>query len=162
MFVLHIFTLVGFLIINQFYHQVLKNFINPVITRSAQIGISALVIANAIFLQDLKSYNSYSLTLVSVVILVYAIFTFLVFQNPELKEKEIPNINSIQYLNSGLFIYFLSSLLIFHFGNLITQFAPSNYTHYTWAIHALFTYVMYVYFFLGLWNQSPVSSSSRS
>jgi hypothetical protein len=59
----------------------------------------------------------------------------------------------LTWINSGLFIYYVSSLLIFYFGQVITDTFSKELNRYMWIFHAFFSLVMYSCFFVGLWKR---------
>lgn len=72
--------------------------------------------------------------------------------NDLMKKKFDGMVGSINWINSGIFIYYASSLLIFHFGDIITKLAPSSMVDITWVVYSFFSMVMYGCFFIGIWK----------
>jgi hypothetical protein len=73
--------------------------------------------------------------------------------NDTVKERRKQDIPSLHWINSGLFIYYSSNLLIFYFGALITHALSKQLNRYTWMLHSFFSIVMYTCFFIGLWKR---------
>jgi hypothetical protein len=150
---LHIYVAAGFLFLTQFYQEVLKGFINKNIIRATLIAFLVFTTVNSLFVQSIFTFNSYALTVESVLIIIFSLSTYMLMLNDIVRENRLHLVKSLNWINSGLFIYYSSSLLIFHFGNLITLFAPSSLVKYTWMLHSFFSIVMYCCFFVGLWNR---------
>jgi len=151
---LHFYVAAGFICLAWFYKTVLSNFIRARIIWSVAIVFSIFTLANSLFVQDIFTFNSNALVVESVLIIILAWFTFLFLLNDIVKERGIKDRRSLNWINSGLFIYYLSNLLIFYFGTAITQ-AFSRYVNlYAWVFHSFFSMVMYTCFFAGLWKRS--------
>jgi hypothetical protein len=150
---LHLFVATGFLCIGNFYNTVLKDFINRNILRTIMIGFLVFTVFNSIFLQDIYTFNSYALTLESILIIIFSLATFIFFLDESLKEVEIPSRKSLDWINYGLFIYYSSSLIIVFFGDVITRGFSKELNRYTWVLHNFFYVVMYCCFFIALWKK---------
>jgi hypothetical protein len=62
-------------------------------------------------------------------------------------------VKSLNWINSGLFIYYASSLVIFFYSDLIEKAFSRIFNLQTWILHSFFSTVMYCCFFIGLWNR---------
>lgn len=151
---LHLYVAVGFIFIAWFYSSVLSGFIKAKIIWSVTILFLLFTTINSIFIQPVFIFNSYALTIESVLIIILALFTFIFFLNDMVKETGGRDIKSLNWINSGLFVYYSSNLLIFYFGSFITQMFSRNLNLYTWVLHSFFSIVMYTCFFIGLWKRS--------
>lgn len=151
---LHFYVAAGFACLAWFYKTVLNNFISAKIIWSVTVLFLIFTLANSLFAQDIFTFNSNALVVESVLIIILALFTFTFLLNGIVKETGRHDSRSLNWINSGLFIYYSSSLLIFYFGTVITQ-AFSRYLNlYTWVFHSFFSMVMYTCFFVGLWKRS--------
>lgn len=148
---LHLYVATGFVCIALFYEKVLKGFIKASILRTILFSFLTFTIINSIFIQDIFTFNSYALTVESVLIIILSLTTYMVLMDDIVKKSRAGLIKSLNWINSGLFLYYSSSILIFYFGELITSFFPSPLLSLTWVIHALFSNIMYGCFFVGLW-----------
>lgn len=148
---LHFYVAAGFFLLALFYQRVLNDFINKKIIRVVLIIFLTFTIINSLAIQPLTTFNSYALTLESVLIIILSLSTFILMMDDIVRKKRLNIARSLNWINSGLFIYYLSSLLIFYFGDLITLLSPSHLVKYTWVIHAFFSFIMYCCFFVGLW-----------
>jgi hypothetical protein len=152
--ILHFYVATGFICIAWFYNTVLRGFINAKIIWSVAILFLLFTVINSIFIQSVFTFNSYALTLESILIVILALFTFMFFLNDIVKETTGHDLKGLNWINSGLFVYHASNLLIFYFGAVITQTFSKNLNLYTWILHSFFSIVMYACFFIGLWKRS--------
>lgn len=150
---LHLYVAGGFCFLATFYQEVLRGFINPKIIWAIVAGFLVLTIFNSLFIQDIYTFNSNALTVESILIIIFSLSTYTIMPNDIAKKNRLHLSKSLNWINSGLFIYYSSSLLIFYFGNSITDFFSKEASLYTWVIHAFFSMIMYCCFFAGLWHR---------
>lgn len=157
--VLHIYTIVGFLFLINFYNQIFDGLIRPRILWTLGILFVVYSVINSIFIQDIYTFNSYALSVQAILIIILSLTTFAFLMNDIVRARRINIINSLTWINAGLFIYYSSSLLVFYFGNMINDMAVTPLKRYTWFIYALFSIIMYLCFFVGLWKRPRTSIS---
>lgn len=150
--ILHIYTVLGFLVLIAFYNQIFDGLIKPVLLWVIAIGFSIYSIINSVFIQDITTFNSYALSVESILVIILSLTTFVFLMNDIVKEKRLTIVKSLSWINSGLFIYYASSLLVFYFGNMIIQLSYTPLLRYTCFLYALFSIIMYICFFIGLWK----------
>jgi hypothetical protein len=150
---LHLYVAGGFVCLALFYKSVLKNMINEKIISIALIAFLVFTVINSLFVQTIYTFNSNALTVEAIIIVVLSLSTYIFMMNDIVKKNLVTLVKSVSWINSGLFIYYASSLLIFHYGNLITLFAPTYLVKYVWVLHSFFSTIMYCCFFAGLWNR---------
>jgi hypothetical protein len=151
---LHLYVAAGFVCLAWFYATLLKGFINVKIIWCVVILFLLFTTINSLFIQDIFTFNSYALTVESILIIILGLFTYMFFLNDFVKETSGRDIKSLSWINSGLFIYYSSSLLIFYFGAAITYAFSRTHNLQAWMFHSLFSIVMYTCFFIGLWKRS--------
>jgi len=157
--ILHFYTAAGFICLAWFYGTVLNNFINAKIIWSMAILFLLFTTINTLFIQNVFTFNSNALAVESIQIVILALFTFIFFLNNIVKESSKLDIKSLNWINSGLFIYYASVLLIVYFGATITQSFSKTLNRYTWMFHSFFSVVMYTCFFISLWKRSKTLTS---
>lgn len=150
---LHLYVAAGLFCLAMFYQAVLEKFVSEKIILGIILIFLAFTIINSLLIQNILTYNSYALTVESVIIIILSLFTFMLLMNDIFRESRTRLVSSLNWINSGLFIYYSSSLLIFYFGDLITSFSSSHLVKYTWVAHSFFSMVMYTCFFVGLWKR---------
>lgn len=151
--VLHLYVWLGFLSIAWFYRQLLQSFINPVIILVLAILFSGFTIVNSIVLQPIDTFNSYALTVESILVVILSLSAFIVMLNPLAMEQLKQGLTSLRWINAGLFIYYASNLLIFYFGKIMMNELPTLFNQYAWVLHAFFSTVMYICFITALWKR---------
>ncbi len=149
---LHVYVAAGFVCLTLFYEDIFKGVIGKKITRSILLLFLFFTLLNSLFIQGIFSYNSYALTAEAIIIIIYSLSCFIIMLNDVMKKRYHGMVFSINWINSGIFIYYTSSLLIFHFGHILALLTPSDMLTYTWVVHAFFSMVMYCCFFVALWN----------
>lgn len=159
LFLLHLDILLGFLVLALFYRMILQRFINPLIITIIAVLFSIFTIINSLFIQPYHSaINSYALTAQSLLVVIFSLSTFIVLLNDVAKETQKDIIASLHWINSGLFIYYASDLLIFYFGNFIQNSFSETINQYTWLVNCFFLSVMYICFIAGLWKHPKIST----
>ncbi|NOS94065.1 MAG: hypothetical protein HOP30_19280 [Cyclobacteriaceae bacterium] len=150
---LHLYVAGGFCFLALFYDEVLKGFINRKIIIAIVVFFLLFTITNSLFIQDIYTFNSYALSLESILIIIFSLSTYTIMLNDIVKKNRINLVKSLNWINSGLFIYYSSSLLIFYFGDMITHLFSKESSLYAWVIHSFFSMIMYCCFFVGLWHK---------
>lgn len=153
---LHLYVPLGFALLIWFYHHILGNFVNKRILIFTALIFSVFSIFNSLFFQPILSFNSNALTAESVLLIILSISTYSFLLNTFIKRDQ-QLISSLNWINSGIFIYYTSSLLLFHFGSKILSVNfPREYSLYSWILHSFFSIIMYTCFFIGLWKRPNI------
>lgn len=150
---LHVYVAGGFFLLALFYRSVLRGFINEIIISGIAIGFLIFTTLNSLFVQDIFTYNSNALVVEAIIVIILSLTTYTVLLNDIVRETRPKLTNGLNWINSGLFVYYSSSLLIFYFGDIITRLSASFQVRNTWILHAFFSVVMYSCFFVGLWKR---------
>lgn len=154
--VLHALVALGSVSLIYFYATVLKGYVNKLVLQVTNLLLFAGTVLNSLFVQGIYTFNSYAITLQSIVIIILSLSTYMLLLNKIVKEKRKDSLKSINLINSGLFIYNSSTLIIFFFGDVITGSFSVTFNRYAWVLHSLFSIVMYSCFFSGLWKRSAI------
>ncbi|HLZ17578.1 MAG TPA: hypothetical protein VKQ08_11085, partial [Cyclobacteriaceae bacterium] len=152
---LHLYVAGGFICLVLFYEAVLDGFIEKRIIRGIMMIFLVFTVANSIFFQPVTTFNSYALIAECIGVVIFALTTYFVMMDDVVKSKRQELMPSLNWINSGLFIYYSSSLIIFYCQSFLDsdrlfRFFPKHYTLQTWMLHAFFSLVMYSFFFAGL------------
>jgi hypothetical protein len=150
---LHILVPAGYWCLSGFYNSVLTGFLDKRIIPVSTILFVVFSLINTSFFQPLTTFNSNALTVESILLLIMAVSTYVFFvqQAPHPHNQKVTS--GLHWINSGLFIYHSSSLIIFYFGKTIIEQFSNTFALYTWVIHSVFSIIMYICFFVGLWKQ---------
>lgn len=152
-FLLHLYVPLGFFSLALFYSEVLKAYVSRRVIIIAAGSFVFLSLLNTLLLQALNTFNSYALTLECILVIILSLSTYMIFLNDAVKESHADVIKSINWINSGFFIYYSSAMVIFYFGDLFTRYFPAQLNRYTWVLHSFFSVIMYLCFFIGLWKR---------
>ena len=156
---LHFYVAAGLPVLLWFYKTVLGDFISSIIIWGIAACFLVFTAVNSFFIQDVYRFNSNALTVESVIIIILSLFTFIFFLNTTMRTTGIEDRKSLNWINSGLFIYYLSCLLIFYFGDIILFRFSRDTSGITWIFHSFFSIVMYSFFIIGLWKRSRTQHS---
>lgn len=152
--VLHFYVAASVPCLVWFYKTVLGDYISNRIMLGIIFCFLAFTLGNSIFIQDIYRFNSNALVIESIIVIILSIFTFIFLLNDSIQEIEIQDKKSLNWINSGLFIYYLSCLLIYYYGDIILLHFSRSLVGLTWIFHSFFSIVMYTCFFIGLWKRA--------
>ena len=151
--VLHFYTVAGFICLIAFYNKIFSGLIRPSVLWIIAILFTIYSVINSIFVQDIRTFNTYALSVEAILVIIFSLATFMLLMNDIVREKRTQIVPSLNWINAGLFIYYSSSLLVFYFANMINSASNNVLVKYIWFIYALFSIVMYICFFIGLWKR---------
>lgn len=151
---LHIYTGLGGFILIHFYRAILSKYLSEQILKYLAIAFLVFSVVNVLFFQDINTFNTNVLTVQAVIIVTLSLSSFnLLLQESSLSENK-SSLSTLMWINSGFFIYFSSSLLLYYFGDhLMKEYITFSSFRNVWTLHSLFSNVMYSFFFIGLWKQ---------
>jgi hypothetical protein len=109
----------------------------------------SLGIVNMLFLQPLFSFNSYMLSLKTILIIVLCFFYWWQYEPVAGKAwKDIP----LHWIVSGLLLYFSSAFLLFTFSDFLLSVSSRSTFIVLWNIHAGVSVMMFLLLAIGLRN----------
>jgi hypothetical protein len=155
---LHLYVAGGFFCLAMFYQNVLGGFINKGIIFGILISFLVFTAINSLFIQPIFTFNSYAIAVESVLVIILSLLTFIVMLEDIVKKQRKSLAKSLNWINSGLFIYYSSSLFIFYINTFLFKDQTfKNFTRefhlQTWELHAFFLFVANFCFFIGLWHR---------
>lgn len=101
---------------------------------------------NLLFLQHLFEFNSYILSLQSIIIIALSFIYLWLYENhTEAAWSSFP----LNWILSGLLLYFSSAFILFTFSNFIIPLSTKKTLILIWNIHATLTIFMYVLIAIG-------------
>ncbi len=150
---LHLYVAGGGFLLAVFYQKVLDGFISKKIIAAITAIFLIITIVNSLFIQGIYTFNSYGLTVEAIIVIILSLSTYRVMLNDIVKQDRMKLTKSLNWINSGLFIYYSSSLLIFYFGGVINHFFSREASLYSAVLHSFFAAIMYLCFFMGLWHR---------
>jgi hypothetical protein len=150
---LHLYVAVGFVCIALFYREVFKDVLHPQVMLLVCAAFILFALYNIFPIEMVFRFNSKVLTAQSVLVIIFALSTFLLLLNEQSKEVLIPERKILNWINSGFFIYYSSSLLIFYFSDVMARVLPVYLNQNTWILHSFFSIIMYSCFIIALWKR---------
>ncbi|MDI9339773.1 MAG: hypothetical protein QM534_04315 [Sediminibacterium sp.] len=151
LFLSHVYAVLSFVILTRFYCMLLRPFISDVLFKGQMISFVLLAIVNVIWWQPLTTFNSIPLTVEALVFIVFSLSTFILTLNEALNHHVRPFLRSLNWINSGIFLYFTGSLLLFYNGEIIIHVIMGKWSAYTMLLHTVLTMVLYICIGIGLW-----------
>lgn len=150
---LHLYVAGGFVCIVLFYREVFRGVLHPRIMLLVGGAFLLFALFNAFPVEMLFRFNSKALTVESVLVIIFALSTFMLLLNEQSEEIFIPERKILNWINSGFFIYYSSSLLIFYFSDAMARMLPVYLNQNTWILHSFFSIIMYSCFIIALWKR---------
>lgn len=147
--VLHIYTMVEFTTIILFYQTIFKTYFSK---RWAWLVISVFLIfclVNATYIQDWKMFNTYPRTLESILVIGASLYYYYKITRQTLYTQIEKS--PVFWINTGFFIYFSGSFLLFTISNYILPFS-FKFNMMVWQFHAFLSIVNNILIFIGLWQ----------
>ncbi|WP_316821507.1 hypothetical protein [Pedobacter gandavensis] len=147
--VLHIYTMVEFTTIMLFYQVIFKNYI-PKRSFWLVIGIFLVFcLLNATYIQDWKIFNTYPRTLESILVISASLYYYYKITRQSLYTQIEKS--PVFWINTGFFIYFSGSFLLFTISNYILPYS-FKFNMMVWQFHAFLSIVNNILIFIGLWQ----------
>lgn len=146
----HLYVILNCLLVSRFYAHLFHGFIKPQIIYAIASVFCVLAILNTLFLQPLMTYDSNSLTLSGILFSTYSIFTYIILFQEIVNGKDPAAIRSLTWINSGFFIFYFYSILIFYF----SRYWNASVSISTVVFVNIFSAVnitTYTCLFIGLW-----------
>ncbi len=147
---LHLFTIVEFVFISTYLKNQLKSNIDRRVFILIQVLFLIFCILNSLYIQPINTFNTYARSVESFIIILAIIGVSLRKIGDSTKKTETDN-PSINWINSGLLVYFTASLLLFSLNNYLGTHHLNLYK-LAWDMHAFICIVMYLTFAVGLWR----------
>jgi len=113
----HYYLVTQFILLSLFYYHLYKNKIQKKITLSILLVVVSVLIVQSYLNPDLLyKFNLLEILCTSLTLVLFSVIQFY---------NSLSETKKFTYVNSGIFIYLLSSTLIFCSGNIMTELDPS-------------------------------------
>ncbi len=147
--VYHIYAVLEFYMILRIFKLELNNLLSNKIFNLLIITFFGFAIANAIWVQDVFSFNSNVTTASSLIIIV---LVFIYFSSLLQKESLQPlHIVPMFWIGAGMTLYYTTNLALF-FITSYELFVFEN-RHTIWSIHAIVNIILFCFYTYALWIQ---------
>jgi hypothetical protein len=156
---LHFYTLAEFILLSAFFIPLI--FPDPSRRRIAfrLAGfIGLLVIVNSIWIQPIRTYNSFSYTLVNLLIIVYCLMLLFRLFNQAVQPDYL---HSFYFtVSAALFVYLSGSIFIFMFGSYLEKIEFTSQST-LWIFNALLNLTYQIAILIIWWRMFRQSSANR-
>lgn len=148
----HLHVMVGMVLLTWFYSILLTPFISKKLFFGVGFSFVVLAILNALLWQPIFSFNTNTLTAESVLVVIFSLSTFILLLNDALNQHIRHIQTSLNWINSGLFVYYSGSLLLFYNGEIIMHVISQKWSEYTWMAHVLMSIILHLTILIGIWK----------
>jgi hypothetical protein len=148
LFIVHIYTILHFNIIALFYYGYFGYFYHRSLVPSMMVLFTTFAIVNSLFFQKLTEFNTNTLGLECIFVIVlcilcfYKIITELTVREPEKKP--------IFWINTGFLFYFSGNIVLFILSNVLLK-ENKDFNYLSWGLHALLNSILQIFKGVGLW-----------
>lgn len=147
--ILHIYTVLEYLLLLWFYSQILRGFIGDKAFVALFIVFPVFSIINSLFVEDIYTYNTYARSIEALIFIFLSIswFVKIVAEDEATREQGV----AVNYISAGLLIYFASSITLFAYNSYIEEMKIVLRTN-VWLIHTVLVTQLYILIAIGLWK----------
>jgi len=141
--VLHVFTILEFVLMSYFYLSVLKQETAGRMIKYLLVIFPVFCIVNFLFFQSIYQFNTYARPVEALIIMGCSLAYFAQSNDAETRWS----LNPVNWINIGILLYFSGALFIFSFSNLTVQEMNEKYYAINilmWNIHATLLLMMYL------------------
>jgi hypothetical protein len=110
-------------------------------------------IVNSVWLQSLLSYNSYSQTFGSLLIIGYCVYYFIDL----IRKMNVKNLydEPMFWITGSILFYYASTLFIYGLGNILIHHSKSL-NRWIWLFHVLLAALHYTFISIGFWRKKTI------
>lgn len=145
---LHLYTVLEFSLIWLFFYQFFNSFYSKKGMVVLLCTFVLLAILNAIFLQNIFSFNTNVRSMESILVIALSLLAFYKIIN-ELDTRD-PTQQPVFWIGAGFLVYFAGNLVVFSLSN---YFSKNNHLlSVSYGIHAILMVILHCFFSVGLWK----------
>jgi hypothetical protein len=138
---LHLYTPVEFLLLLAFFSRLPGRILSNKLFWALGMSFLVLAVADSLFLESIYKFNVFARSLEALILIVLAVKWFVYAITTE--ENGRYNTVSINYLVSGVFIYFAGGVVLFSFSNQVNRLGYSMALN-VWSVHTLLLFLFYL------------------
>lgn len=150
LFVLHLYVPIGGTLLVWFYRELFKEYLSKNIFLMLGAFLIGFSLINTLFFQAIWTFNTNALVAEAIVMVTLSLSAFVLTLYPEYYKNRKTDIVTLNWLNSGLFLYYSGNLLLYYYGDLIV--ASTAISVQSWLIHSFLISGMHTCFIVGLWK----------
>lgn len=147
--ILHVYTIVEYLLLLWFYSVVLKEFISKYMFIVLSIAFPIFSIINSLYIENIYAFNTYGRSLEALIFIFLSISWFVKIVAED-EETRIMG-KAINYINSGFLVYFAGSIAMFSYSSYVAQMSEVHRVN-VWTIHTVLAVQLYILIAIGLWK----------
>lgn len=148
LFLYHFYTIIEFLLLGALYARNLAGLIKPFYMKVLIAAFVMFAVANTIFFQSLKEFNS-NVTFVESLLLIVLSLAYFYKLLRDMNHRKLERVPMF-WINMSVLTYFSGALLLFHVTNELFTF-PKEEIAMLFSTHALFNIVHYLLYGIALW-----------
>jgi hypothetical protein len=148
---LHVYTVIQFVLLAMLYRDVVQQMFPKYVWETTVIAFIVFAAVNAWLWQPLTGFNGYARAAESVLLISMAMCSafYLMFREKQLRPLgEMP----MFWVNAAILFYFPASFFVFLLSNDVLVLS-SKVFRISWAFHALFLILHYLFLTIALWSQ---------
>ncbi len=153
---LHVLVPLRFMLLVLLYKEVMSNYIPSWVLYLLAGGFSIYSLVNTLFVESWDTFNARAMTVENTLLIILSLSTYIFLMDKRMTKHLDHCIKSVEWINSGVFLYYSSSLILMYSGKYIIQLLPSELSRYTWVLHSFFLVIMYYCFWRALWKQNSI------
>lgn len=150
---LHVLVPLRFVLLVLLYKELMNNYIPSWVLYVLAGGFSSYSLANTLFVESWDTFNARAMTVENTLLIILSLSTYIFLMDKRMTKHLDHCLKSVEWINSGIFLYYSSSLILMYSGKYIIQLLPSELSRYTWSVHSFFLVIMYYCFWRALWKQ---------
>lgn len=147
--VLHVYTLLEYVVLLRFYSSILKNSFNKTVMTFLLYGFLIFSIADSWLIESIHTFNTYSRTIEALILITLSIAWFMKIVAESGEEKA--RLKGVTYFVSGFLVYFSSSIILFSYSAYIDTLSAHARMN-VWLIHTFLVVQLYILITIGLWK----------
>ncbi|WP_459210127.1 hypothetical protein [Aquimarina rhabdastrellae] len=147
----HFYAVIEFLLIVELYEERLSLIGSKLFFRGLRIAFILFAISNAIWWQDIFTFNSNVTTILGVLVICFALGYFYTLLK-EIKYEALET-NPMFWINSGFLMYFSSNLILFFVNNTLFKNVTTATTasYMLWGLHAIINIILIMFYTIAIW-----------
>ncbi|MFN8243272.1 MAG: hypothetical protein U0X40_04375 [Ferruginibacter sp.] len=148
---LHIYTVLEYLVLLGFYYQLLKDFLPRILFPLLWILFPLFAVTDSLLIENIYGFNTYGRSAEALVFIFLAVSCFV--KSASEGDRARLAFRGISQINFGFFLYFAGSLVLFSFRDFITHLAMPLRLN-VWTLHSLLLVILYIFITTGQWKFS--------
>jgi len=151
---LHILVPVRFVLLIMMYSKILNGYVSSAVMYLLTGVFLIYSLTFSLFFERINTFNSNVMTVENILLIILSLSTYVLLMDKRLNKHLDKYMKSVEWMNSGVFLYHSSSLILMYFGKHIIQVLTPELNRYIWVIHSFFINVMYYCFWRALWKRN--------